>query len=96
MAQGPGLTVRVAEGHVPELHLIVAVGAFFCGERALVHLVWNIQKLETQNHIAGIDPYIARNFQQPGNPHKQSGYSSYILGDATHSEGSCPSFQTHI
>ena len=61
MAQRPILRAGVAEGHIAELDLILAVGALLGRERALIHLVRRIeegeeilQKRRVAAHVAAV------------------------------------------
>ena len=95
VAQGPLVGVRVAEGHVPELHLVLPVGALLSGQAALVHPVGDVQifKIDLQEFPVG--PDVAHGLQQHGQAPEQLGDGPHVLGDRAHAEGACPGLQAH-
>ena len=95
VAQGPRLRVGIAEGHVPELNLIVAVRALLRGQAALVHGVGDVQKLvgSPQEHRVGAE--VPPGGHQRAYVAGKGCDGADILGHAAHGKGPGPGLEAH-
>ena len=94
MPQGPGIRAGVLEGHVPELDLVLPVGALLGGEAALVHVVGDVQKVVGELEVFRVGPQVPYDLQQAGEPLGQTRQSAHVLGDGPHPEGPAQGLQS--
>ena len=93
MAQGPAVAAGVAEGDVPEFHLVVAVGPLFGGQAALVHGVGQVEEPEGGIQEVAVDPHLTQRLQQQGDAAEELGGAAHIPGDQAHIKGTAPGFE---
>ena len=92
MAQRPAVGARVAEGNVPEFHLVVAVGPLFGGQAALVHGVGQVEVFVDPFEEDAVGADLPHGLQQLGDTAEELGGGAHILGDGAHIKGPGPGF----
>ncbi len=92
MAQGVVAASGIAEGHVPEFHLVLSVISLLHGEAALIHGIGDVQIVEDQLQEGGVVAHGACGAEQCADAAGESGYGADVLGHHADAEGSGPCF----
>ena len=96
MPQGVVRPAGVAEGHVPELDVILPVRALLRGEAPLVHAVGDVQKFEEPLQEGAVAPDIRRRLEKAGDAQEEVGSDADILRHLSQAKGSAPGFQADV
>ena len=94
VAQRPRVAAGIAERHVPELHLILPVGALFGRETALIHMVRPVEKGKRLAQEQAVCTHEAERFHQKGNAAEELRGRADVPRDFAHVKGAAPRFET--